>query len=40
MLHTTNVNHQHFEHVHYYPHSYSSYDPVSVDHKYCGEPCC
>lgn len=38
--HTTSVNHQHYEHVHYFPHSYSNYDPVTEHHKYCGKPCC
>ncbi|MGG4088986.1 CotD family spore coat protein [Bacillus licheniformis] len=38
--HTTNVNHQHFKHVHQYPHTYSSYCPVTHSHMHCGKPCC
>ncbi|MED4654997.1 spore coat protein CotD, partial [Bacillus licheniformis] len=38
--HTTNVHHQHFQHVHQYPHNYSSFNPVTHSHTHCGKPCC
>ncbi|ASB88896.1 CotD family spore coat protein [Bacillus sonorensis] len=37
--HVTNVNHHKYEHVHYYPTSYSKYDPVTHHHSHCGKPC-
>lgn len=37
--HIKKVDHHNYEHVHYYPHSYSSYKPVYHDHSYCGKPC-
>ncbi|MCR9038584.1 spore coat protein CotD [Bacillus sp. L381] len=38
--HTTNVNHHNFEHVHYYPHTFSNVDPTTHQHFQCGSPCC
>ncbi|WP_373683390.1 hypothetical protein [Bacillus tequilensis] len=34
------MNHQHFEHIHYFPNRYSSCDLVTKHHKYCEKPCC
>ncbi|TWK82361.1 hypothetical protein CHCC20335_3404 [Bacillus paralicheniformis] len=33
------MNHHKYEHVHYYPTSYSKYDPVTHHHSHCGKPC-
>ncbi|ASU98511.1 MULTISPECIES: spore coat protein CotD [Bacillus] len=38
--HTTNVNHQHFQHVHYFPHTFSNVDSATHQHFQAGKPCC
>ncbi|WP_083460681.1 CotD family spore coat protein [Gulbenkiania mobilis] len=38
--HTTNVHHQHYQHVHQYPHSYSNCNSVTQSQIHCGKPCC
>lgn len=33
------IDHHKYEHVHYYPHTYSHHKDVSHEHYHCGKPC-
>ena len=37
--HTKKIDHHKYEHVHYYPHTYSHHKDVSHEHYHCGKPC-